>query len=410
MDSAFAEIQACSADVNLRWGPGMRVGYLSAAPRVSTRDDAEASGPRTHVLGVIGALEELGARVTPFIVGDRMPRQVRTRSEAVLRGGPVQALAADLARISLGAVNARRAWHELRGRVDWVYERAASLQSLGWIFQRHGIPWILETSSPAFYEAKHERASLVMARLARRRELWAYRRCDAVVCVSRDLRDLLAEAGVDEAKLIVLPNGVDTAVFDPARYRDAPRSFPGFTIGFAGTLTGWQALDQLIGAVATLRRRGQDVSVAIAGDGAERTAWERLARELEVADAVRFVGRLPGSAIPGFLAGVDVAYAGHARLQLGRMYHSPLKLYEYMAMGKPVVASAFDDAKSLIDDGETGFLFRAGDRTDLERALGAAYEARGRLPELAARVRSEIIAHHSWRARLEALHRELAQR
>ena len=395
--------------MNLRWGPGMRVGYLSAAPRVSTRDDAEASGPRSHVLGVMRALEELGATVRPFIVGDRMPARVRVRSEMALRGGTLRTLAADLARIALGAANARRAWRELGRDVDWVYERAASLQSLGWIFKRRGIPWIIETSSPVFYEAKAERASLVLSRLARKRELDAYRACDAIVVVSKELETILADEGIDRKKMILIPNGVDLAVFDPDRHRDAPRTFPGFTIGFAGALSRWQGLDMLIDVVAALRKRGLDIHVAIAGDGEEYGPCEQRAKDRGIADAVKLVGRLAGSEIPRFLAGLDVAYSGQTVLQIGRMYHSPLKLYEYMAMAKPTVASAFDDAKSLIVDGKSGFLFEPGDVTDLERALVAAHESRERLPELGRTARQTIAEHHSWRSRMMMLQTAIAR-
>jgi glycosyltransferase involved in cell wall biosynthesis len=356
------------------------------------------------VVGVIGALEETGATVERFIVGDHMPRRVRVRSERLLQRGPASALVADVARISLGAVNGRRAWRALGGRVDWVYERAAALQSLGWSFRRRGVPWILETSSPVFYEAKAERASLVLGGLARRRELAAYRRCDVVVCVSRELQAILAEEGVDERKMIVMPNGVDVGRFDPEPHRAAPRAFPGFTIGFVGTMSNWQGLALLLEAVVAVRARGLDVAVALAGDGSERAACERTAAELGLADHVRFAGRLPGSAVPGFLAGVDVAYSGQTVLGRGRMYHSPLKLYEYMAMEKPVVASAFDDARSLVEEGVTGFLFRPGDVADLQRAIAAAYAARPRLAALGREARRRIVAEHSWRARIDAMH------
>ena len=386
----------------------MRVGYLSAAPRVSTRDDAEASGPRSHVLGVIHALEELGGTVARYIVGDRMPAVVRARSERALQSSRWRTLGADLARIGLGAVHARRAAGELRGQVDWVYERAATLQSLGWALQRQGVPWILETSSPVFYEAAAERGALVLDGLARRRELWAYHQCDAVVCVSRELRDLLVEAGIPARKLIVVPNGVDTIVFDPERTRDAPRPFPGFTIGFVGSVIAWQGLELLLEAVAELRGRGVDVAVAIAGDGRDRLACEARSRALGLAAHVAFAGRLHGSHVPRFLAGVDVGYSGQTLLQLGRMYHSPLKLYEYLAMGKPVLASAFDDARATVRDGATGFLFEPGDRAALVRAILTAHGARARLDELGRAARQDIVKHHSWRARVSGMLQALA--
>lgn len=85
------------------------------------------------------------------------------------------------------------------------------------------------------------------------------------------------------------------------------------------------------------------------------------------------------------------------------MYHSPLKIYEYMAMGKPIVASAFADARTAIRDGETGFLFGGGDKDDLKRALADAYRSRGELPEMGREARRDAVELHSWTARVRAL-------
>lgn len=80
-----------------------RLGYLSAAPRVATRADAEASGPRAHVLGVMDAFQTLGWEVHPFIVGDQMPRAVTHDSERTLTTSTARTLVADIVRLGMGA-------------------------------------------------------------------------------------------------------------------------------------------------------------------------------------------------------------------------------------------------------------------------------------------------------------------
>ncbi|MEL6321350.1 MAG: glycosyltransferase WbuB, partial [Cyanobacteria bacterium J06626_14] len=144
-----------------------RLGYLSGAPRISTRHDAEISGPRAHILGCLQAKQALGWEVKRFIVGDRLPKSMVTgKSETTMSGGFAKALVLDAARIALGAKYARQAWHELRNQVDWVYERFAPFQALGMPFKRHGMPWILETHAPLFYEAKTERKTTALTGLA----------------------------------------------------------------------------------------------------------------------------------------------------------------------------------------------------------------------------------------------------
>ena len=385
--------------------PGNKLGYLSAAPRVSTRLDAEAGGPRSHVLGVIRAFEALGWKVERFIVGDRMPKGVAGGgSEKALSGSRARTLAADLARLALGAANAFRARRELSGKVDWVYERYAVLQALGWIFQRDGIPWILETSGLYSEEAKTERNSLVLTGVARKLEGFAYERCDVLVCVSQPLKELVVrKTGIREDKILVVPNGVDAAFFDPTLH-EPRRLFEGFTVGFVGSLLAWQGLDRLLHAVSALRAEGLPICVAVVGDGPAREGWEGLAQKLGLSEeAVRFVGRAPLDEVPGYVAGFDVGFSGQQGMKIGAMYHSPLKLYEYLSMGKPIVATAYDDARNLVRDTGAGFLFKPGDTEDLKRALREAYRSRETFEEAGRRAREEVLRRHSWEARLKAM-------
>lgn len=354
-------------------------------------------------MGVTRAFEALGWRVEPFIVGDRLPRAVAGKgSERALSASLVRVLSADLARLVMGALNAYRAWRELGGRVIWVYERFALLQSLGWIFKRKGVPWILETNGLLFSEAK-ERKSLVLIGLARSLEIAAYRWCDVLICVSEELKEVIVlNTRVEPEKLLVVPNGVDTDFFNPSLH-DPRRQFEGFTVGFAGTLYGWQGIGLLLTATSELRKEGLPIHVTVVGDGLARKKWERSAENLNLGGCVRFVGRVPSYEVPGYIAGFDVGYSGQHRLEVGAMYHSPLKLYEYMSMGKPVVASAFDDARKLIRAVGTGFLFTPGNVEDLKRALRAAYLARSSFKEASSLMREEIVQHHGWEARVREM-------
>ncbi|HEX4782851.1 MAG TPA: glycosyltransferase family 4 protein [Candidatus Sulfotelmatobacter sp.] len=392
-----------------------RLGYLSGAPRVSTRPDSESSGPRSHILGVTGAFEELGWEVNSFILGNRISSNLSHRSEGLMHRSWAHALAADFGRMTMRVLNARAAWRKLGGRVDWVYERLGGFQSLGRKFQKNGAVWILESNALVFREASVERRSSVLTSLARRLEFQAYRECDVIVVISDLLKDLICtEAGVAREKVLVVPNGVNTSVFDPSRYT-ARRLFPGFTVGFVGRLNKWQALDVLLHAVKELRtEQGIDINVAIVGDGVMRNEWSGLASTLGLQNAVQFTGQIKFDEIPSYLAGFDAGYSGQVELKTAGMYLSPLKLYEYLAMAKPVVAAEFADARKLIRNGETGFLFESGNKEDLKRALSAAWLSRQKLPAMGRVARLEIIAQHSWKARVEQMivdiHRVLGER
>jgi glycosyltransferase involved in cell wall biosynthesis len=231
----------------------------------------------------------------------------------------------------------------------------------------------------------------------------AYRECDLLVCVSGTLKQIIVDTcGVSADKVVVIPNGVDTAFFNPARY-DSKRLFTGFTIGFVGNLYAWAGIDLLFEAIAELRQAGIEISTVVVGDGMMRLRWEEQARELGISEHVAFIGRVPRSVAPSYIAGFDIGYSGQLALQLGQMYHSPLKIYEYMSMAKPAIASAFQDAQHVIHDGIDGFLFAPGNKESLKEAIRRAYDARGELKHMGAAARAEVLAHHTWTARARSL-------
>lgn len=378
-----------------------RIGYLSAAPRVSTRPFAAASGPRAHVIGVIRALEAEGWDVKQYIVGDRVPaKMVEGSTEKALSKNRLSTLLADIIRLVSGVINGRKAWNEIGNQVDWVYERYAVLQTLGSIFKKKGVPWVLETNGIFFEEAKAERKSLVLTGIAKKIELAAYHTCDVLVCVSESLKELLIEkAGVHPDKILVVPNGVDTSFYDPERVQPH-REFTGFTVGFVGSLIAWQGIQLLLEAISGLRKEGLPINATIVGDGSAREEWEELVATLGIKDYVKFTGRKPSNEIPAYISGFDIGYSGQVQLKIGKMYHSPLKIYEYMSMGKPVIASAYDDAKKLIEQQGTGYLFAPGNVQELKEALRTAYIHRESLKNMGMKARQEIIAHHSWVSRM----------
>ncbi|ETW95490.1 MAG: hypothetical protein ETSY2_48055 [Candidatus Entotheonella gemina] len=377
-----------------------RVGIVSGAPRVSTKPDAEVLGSRGRLIGIIKAFEAMDWETQSYIVGDRMaPKVSGAGSEAIVSRNFFSTLVIDVVRLILSFANARRSWKELGAQVDLVYESGATLQCLGQIFKRHGIPWVLQTEAPQFYEAKVERNALVLTGLAKWLEVRAYNECDVLVCITEAMREIVVhDLGIPLEKTLVVSNGVDTELFNPERYKPT-RLFPNFTVGFVGMLYNWSGLALLLQATAELRKEGLNLSLAIVGDGLMRATWEAETESFGIKEHVAFVGRVEWEEVPSYIAGFDVGFSGQKQMEIGKMYLSPLKLYEYMSMAKPVVASAFADAHQLVFEGKTGFLFTPDDKDDLKRALSRAYHQREALHGMGLLARQEVVAYHSWTAR-----------
>jgi glycosyltransferase involved in cell wall biosynthesis len=343
----------------------------------------------------------LGWEVSPFILGDLLPARWSARGSArVVSAVWPTRLAADALRLGLAFASPRWASRAV-GQVDLVYERLGLFQALGGAFRRRGIPWLLEVNSLLWKEATGPRQSTALGRLAKRLELRAYRECDAIVAVSEQLkRTVVDEAGVPPAKVIVAPSGVDLEAFSPEN-RAPLRFFDGFTVGFVGRLYAWQGLDLILGALRGLRdERRVRLNLTIIGDGEQRSDLEQLTRSLDLADQVRFVGQVSPEQVPDFLAGIDVGYCSRPDGEQAGMYFSPLKLFEYMSMARPVLCADFAELARFVSEGETGFLFQPNDMQSLSQALLRAYQAESRLPAMGQRARQQATRDHSWTARV----------
>jgi glycosyltransferase involved in cell wall biosynthesis len=310
-------------------------------------------------------------------------------------------LASDIFRIVSNHWHGSRAFHEMGGKVDLVYERFGVFQSLGMLFRRSGIPWILETNTPFALENEWEasRRTTFFRRAAKKHEWQAYRSCDALVVQTSALKEIVLRfAEISPDKVFVVPNAVELN-----RYIDVPpiRKFAGPTIGFVGALRRWQALENLIHALGNVSREGILYNLLIVGDGEKKREWQKLALEQSLSDRVFFTGSIPSDQIPAWIAGFDLGFCGQARtVAAQRMYFSPLKLYEYMAAAKPVLASAHEDSLRLIAPGETGYLFEPDSTPALEHALRQAWHERDSWPVMGAQARRTIAAGHTWDIRI----------
>jgi len=388
------------------------IGYLSGAPSVSTRSDAITVGPRSHILGVIKGFNYLGWDVHTYIVGNKVPSGwVKNKARKVSRKNVLSRLLSDFIRIASGQWHQRLAFRNFPD-VDFVYERFGSFQNLGRLFQRRGVKWILETNGPYFVEADQERKSLYLKQIAQKIEISAYRNCDLLICVSTSLKEILVnDLGVDAEKVFILPNGVDIDFFCPNKYEPI-RFFDYPIIGYVGAVIKRQGLDLLIRVLAEVIEEGIIFGLVIVGEGEDRDSLIELADQLNIADYVKFVGQVRREDVPRYIGGFDLGFSGQMVVSnglLGKMYHSPLKLYEYLAMGKPVIASSYDDANNVIRNGSTGFLFNPGDSKTLKKVILQAHNQRDRWDKMSEQARSLIIQHHSWERRAESLASEIVK-
>jgi glycosyltransferase involved in cell wall biosynthesis len=262
---------------------------------------------------------------------------------------------------------------------DFIYERASLYSTAGVsLAQALRRPILVELNAPLAVEQSAYRAT-GLGELAAQAEAWTLQQAQAVIVVSAQLREHVLNLGVDASRIHVLPNGVDPARFHPAAPDPAVRARWGLdgqlVIGFVGGLRPWHGVEILPELVERLAARFPAIRLVIAGDGPLRSDLERSFGERGLQSRVLFTGLLPHEEMPAIIRQFDVALAPYPQPEHA-FYFSPLKLFEYMACGIPVVAAGLGQIAEIIRAGETGLLYSPGDLDQLaaqcERLLADA--------------------------------------
>ncbi|HVH57125.1 MAG TPA: glycosyltransferase family 4 protein [Vicinamibacterales bacterium] len=267
---------------------------------------------------------------------------------------------------------------------------------------------VLEVNAPVIDHPGSAKAALDRALLVRPMQRWRERLVRAADLIVTPTAAILP-GDTPREKVLEIEWGADTDLFHPGAV--GPLSFVpsiGTVAVFAGAFRRWHGAIHLARAIRELRQRGRtDVAALFIGDGPERAAVQAEAAGLE---HVVFAGALPYEQMPAALASAHIGVApfdiaAHKPLSLG-FYWSPLKLFEYMAAGLPVVAPASARIPQLIEHGREGLLYHPADPAALARTLEELTDARLRA-SLGAAARDRAVREYSWRAHCEALDRRL---
>ncbi|WP_411816974.1 glycosyltransferase family 4 protein [Hyphococcus sp. DH-69] len=341
-----------------------------------------ADGQYVHIASLTHALQSRGAEIVMAGPDDGKRRQL----DADNSGGGLKALLPapvyECAEYGYSYIGYRRLAKLFAEHApDILYERYNLFYHAGaWLKRRKNLPMILEVNAPLADErAAH--GDLSLRAFARKSEAAIWRAANAVLPVTDVLARRVAAAGVDEAKIHTIQNGVEPAFLDtqnPKIIRAQYGLSDKLVLGFTGFVRAWHGVDKVVRYLAQSPR--SDLHLFIVGDGPARNDLEQLAQALGVANQVTFTGVVQRDAMPAHVAAFDIA------LQPAVVdYASPLKLFEYMAQAKPVVAPLAANIQEVVTNGKDGILF---EQDGLEAAL------------------TEVINDHDLRQRIGAAARE----
>ena len=282
---------------------------------------------------------------------------------------------------------------------DFIYDRYITFNA-GTVLagKMCRIPVCLEVNAPLAMERSVEQDErLVFRQIASGMERWICTQATRTVVVSTPLKQYLESIGVPRGKCIVMPNGVDPDRFTPGARDTAlfdqlgiPKGH--FVVGFTGVLRPWHGLDLLVEAAATVARNGFKVFLLIVGDGPYRSSLEKMVDESGLERSVCITGRIPHERVPDYVSLFDVAVSPRATF-----YASPMKVIEYMALGKPVVVPGTPNFLDIIDDRSEGITFEEGSAVSLEQAIVRLCQEPELRRELGIRARQKVVRRLNWR-------------
>ncbi|EMI24757.1 glycosyltransferase family 4 protein [Rhodopirellula europaea] len=348
----------------------MRILYYSPHPTLNLSDP---SGYGTHMRQMIGAFRKLGHEVFPMIAGGVEP--AAPAAQAVSDRTPKNLVKKIIPRYlweTLKDIRIKKFdryyQQQLAEKIqqwqpDLIYERATYLQTSGVTeARRHGVRHFLEVNSPYVEERVSISGKSALLAEGEKCEATQMRDTDNIIVVSSALKSHFQQRhGVGADKILVVPNAVnqdqlrvDSAVAESLRQQWSLDDK--IVVGFVGAIFPWHGVDVLLRGAVDLICRNPNVRLLIVGGGLYLDGLTQLASDLAIDGSVIFTDNVPNHLVPTYISLMDVAVAPRSG-----WYQSPIKIFEYGGLRKPIVVHDTVPARDVMVDGVDGLLVESSE-------------------------------------------------
>lgn len=272
---------------------------------------------------------------------------------------------------------------------------------------KYRIPYICEFNGSMTWMARHwENRKIFHESLIDSIELLNLKIADLIVVVSKPMKKQLIQSGIKEQKILVNPNGVDTEKYHPnidaRKIRDRLNINEKSVVGFIGTMGPWHGADVLTEAfgqmILTYPHLRKTAVLLMIGDGIKMHQVQTLIEKYHLEGNAILTGLVPQESGPNYLAACDILVSPHVPNPDGTpFFGSPTKLFEYMAMGKGIVASELDQIGEILEHKKTAWLAEPGNVTDLSKKIKMLIENPNLRENLGKNARNAVATRYTWK-------------
>ena len=351
-------------------------------------------GHDVYVVSPPGVDLELAAGANPF---EKKKSRIAKGMHFISRAIPQFLF--EILEILYNIVSYCKLWYTTKkNKIDFIYERHSFFAFAAVrLAKKRNIPIIVEVNELA---GKKRIRKQVFTKLAKKYEMYVFKNASAIIVVSDFLKNIIKEYGIDQNKIIVMPNAVDCKKFTSKGLRDELRNRykinkKGIVVGFIGWFVHWHNIELLIDVFSDISHQ-KDVYLCLIGDGVLRGQLKTRARDRGVESKVIFPGAVAHENVPDYIDMMDICVIPESN-----NYRSPIKMFEYMAMAKPVVAPKIEPIEDILVDNVNGVLFEGKNENSLRRCLLDLIDDDQKREKIGKEARKTVLSKHLWKHNAE---------
>ena len=380
--------------------------YYSPHP---TLNMAKPTGSGRHMREIIKAFSELGHEVNPVIMGgtEWHFEQSETDSDSFFKNklkGTVPDIfwesVKDVKLLYQDKYSARALLEKaiLEDPPDLIYERNNYLQDSGVsLALKHGIRHYLEVNAPYVEERVMLQGNSFFLDRAHRVESWKLSLTDKIVVVSSALKEyFISRYGIEDEKILITPNAInkEDIIITPEAKEEIVEKYglrSSRIIGFVGSIFEYHGVDLLMECFAALKDQYPNWKLFIVGGGLILNELRKMAVDIGCGDSIIFTGKVPYEQVYNYIDLMDITVLANSN-----WYGSPVKIFEYGAIGKPILAPNYVPIKDVMIDNEDGLLVNPKNKSEIIHDLKRLINEEGLRERVGKSFQTKILKKHTW--------------